>query len=118
MNVVTGSEDRLETCEVFILDRSLEEVWVYVIPVKAEEISFLTLTDGLKLFFWALSDWTELRVVLVRAYVMIKDLLELLSFFLAVNTEYPFHILFRVLEILCQEAFRRKGYPKVHLIQI
>ena len=51
MNVVTGSEDRLETCEVFILDRSLEEVWVYIIPVKAEEISFLTLTDGLKLFF-------------------------------------------------------------------
>ena len=49
---------------------------------------------------------------------MIKDLLELLSFFLAVNTEYPFDILFRVLEILCQEAFRRKGYPKVHLIQI
>ena len=72
MNVVTRCDNGIETLIVFIYPgRSFEKVWVYIIPVKAEESSVLTLKVILKLLCRALGDWTKLRVVLVRAYVMI-----------------------------------------------
>ena len=96
----------------------MEKVWVFIIPVNAEESFFLSLTDIFKLIFGALCDWTELVVVLVRAHVMIDYFLEPLPIFLANHTEYPFYILRVVLEIVCSLAFQCNSYPKVFRVYV
>ena len=45
MNVVTGSDDGFETHVVLVPGPAMENVWLRVIPVNAQESSFFIFTD-------------------------------------------------------------------------
>ena len=45
MNVVTGSDDGFETHVVLVPGPAMEDIWVCIIPVKAQESSFFIFTD-------------------------------------------------------------------------
>ena len=100
MNVVTGSDDRFETDVVLVPGPAVENIWLRVIPVKAQESSFFIFTDLAKQLRRARLGRVEFRVILVRTYVMIQDRLEPLVVANPVQAEYPFHILRLDLEVL------------------
>ena len=91
---------------------------ILVTPVNAKHATVLIRPHIGELLLLAGDDGVELGVILIRAHVVIQDILVVLASLDSAISDDPSNVLRVHLDLLVNNAFKREGEPELVLVQV